>query len=61
MVTYGKEAYSALYGNIIPSSMAGTRDKCISQCTGCKCNCSCSKCKFTEDSHEISEKEWEVL
>ena len=61
MVSYGKDAYTALYGNINPAVMNGPRDKCMGQCTGCKCSCSCSKCKFTDDAREIADKEWEVL
>ena len=60
MVSYGNEAYTALYGNINPNMMAGPRDKCMSQCTGCKCSCS-SKCKNAMDTCVITENEWEVL
>ncbi len=60
MVSYSKDAYEALYGNIHPDLMAGPRDKCMSQCTGCKCSCS-SKCKLMEDTMGITDEEWEVL
>ena len=60
MISYTQEAYGSLYGNISPDLMAGPREKCMSQCTGCKCSCS-SKCKRTDDTSKISEKEWEVL
>ena len=55
MVSYSGDAYNALYGNITPSLMAGPRDKCMSQCTGCKCSCS-SKCKYTDNRPEVTMK-----
>lgn len=60
MVTYDKGTYHALYGNINPNTMAGPRDKCMSQCTGCKCSCS-SKCKNAMDKSDITDNEWEAL
>ena len=60
MVSYSGDAYNALYGNITPTMIAGPRDKCISQCTGCKCSCS-SKCKYTDNRPEVTDEEWEVL
>ncbi len=55
MYSFTNEAYSALYGNIGQEMMAGPRNKCMSQCTGCKCNCSV---KHSDQLNRISEEEW---
>ena len=54
------EAYVALYGNICRDFFAGPRDKCMSQCTGCKCSCR-SKDRHSVHEFGVLESDWEVL
>ena len=46
--------YNSMFGNI--DTTVATYDKCMAQCTGCKCNCQCS-CRVSDACSDI---EWEV-
>ena len=46
--------YDLMLGSI--DTTVTTYDKCMSQCTGCKCNCQCS-CRVSE----CSDVEWEDI
>ncbi len=46
--------YDLMLGSI--DTTVATYDKCMSQCTGCKCNCQCS-CRISD----YSDVEWEDI
>ncbi len=49
------EYYALMFGNI-DVDYNGFADKCMAQCTGCKCNCMCS-CS----GGKVADYEWESL